>query len=218
MTQTDNQAQMISAAQLAEQFEDIINNYQTVLDAAEKEKEEALIQVELFKAKTASLKAARDSLAESLRSRQPVQPGLLDRGEAAVDADRELLEKELAAAREEIDSLKAERDGLQEALRQADEHMRSLEAQLKEAEKEADVPAEAPAAVVEPAPQPVPMMAEPVLEPVAEPIQEVQAPQVAAEPAPAEEMIPDFEDQKKMLLQMQEELAKLEEQLRNQKQ
>ena len=96
--------------------------------------------------------------------------------------------------------------------------MRSLEAQLKEAEKEADVPAEAPAAVVEPAPQPVPRMAEPVLEPVAEPIQEVQAPQVAAEPAPAEEMIPDFEDQKKMLLQMQEELAKLEEQLRNQKQ
>ena len=39
MTQMDNQAQDMSVTQLAEQFEEIIGNYQTVLDATEKEKE-----------------------------------------------------------------------------------------------------------------------------------------------------------------------------------
>lgn len=243
MTQMDNQAQDMSVTQLAEQFEEIIGNYQTVLDATEKEKEDALVQVELYKAKTASLKAARDSLADSLKSRQPAEP-VIERNTA-----------ELAKAQAKIEALTAERDSLQKALEQADERMRALEAEIKELKAAAvAIPAAEPAApaFIEPAnpivlASPVaPVTAEPVapIEPVA-PVAPAAAPEKPAAPAFAEpanpiktsipaasvepvapveaapapevpaEPVPDFEDQKKMLLEMQEELARLEEQLRN---
>lgn len=234
MAETENMGQVKSVAALSEQFEEIINNYQTVLDATEREKEDALIQSDLYKAKAESAKAARDSLVDSLKLRRPIEvKALLD--EEAVTSEK--LAQELKEAKRQIEGLTIERDSLQKALKEADLRMRELEAEVKESKVQAAAPA--PAApetepgvlmgkIVSPEPEQaadaVPAVTEdPAAEnPQVEAVPEVPAPETpkaeaAPEvPAPEAEPAPDFEDQKKVLREMQEELARLEEKLRSQ--
>lgn len=98
--------------QITDQFEEIVSYYQSLLDQATKEKQEAQVQADLAKAKVRSLEAERDSLTESLRAR-----GAKMSADTSTDAQR-------------LSALTAERDNLQLALKNADKRIRELEAEL----------------------------------------------------------------------------------------
>ena len=156
----------LSIPELEEEFEDIISQYQRALDAMGKEKEKALLQADLYKAKAMSFKAERDTLVTALKKRWRPED-VLDSEELSAEP------KALEQAKKRIERLEAERDSQADSLRQADERIRELEGQLKD-EDIYDYPEE----------------------------------------NLGEMPLPDFEDQKQVLMEMQEELALLEEQLR----
>ena len=158
--------QNLTIEELSAQFEDIIGQYQKALDAMAEEKEKALLQADLYKARAMSFKVARDSLVVALKKRWRPED-VLDSDELGADP------KELEQAKKKIERLEAERDSLADSLRQADARIRELEAQLR-GTRINDYPEE----------------------------------------NLGEMPLPDFEDQKLVLMEMQEELALLEEQLR----
>ena len=158
--------QNMTIEELSAQFEDIIGQYQRALNAKEEEKEKAVLQADLFKARAMSFKAERDSLIQALKKRWRPED-VLDGEELGGDP------KALEQAKEKIARLEAERDGLANSLRQADARIRELEAQLR-----------------------------------GESIDYYPEENLGEMP------LPDFEDQKKVLMEMQEEHALLEEQLR----
>ena len=179
--------------QITDQFEEIVTYYQSLLDQATKEKQEAQVQADLAKAKVRSLEAERDSLTESLRAR-----GAKMSADTSTDAQR-------------LSALTAERDNLQLALKNADKRIRELEAEFSlNKMKQSAAPEAAPASVKMPEPAPV-EIPEPI---AAEVPAEVPAPAEKPEPAAAEDSEPDFEEQKEMLRRMEEELARLEERLK----
>ena len=148
--------------QITDQFEEIVNYYQSQLDQATKEKQEAQVQADLAKAKVRSLEAERDSLTESLRAR-----GTQKSTDTSTDAQR-------------ISALTAERNNLQIALKNADQHIRELEAELslnKMQQSAAPGPAPAPVKIPEPAPAEIPGSA------AAEVPAEMPAPEEAPETA-----------------------------------
>ena len=113
--------------QITDQFEEIVTYYQSLLDQATKEKQEAQVQADLAKAKVRSLEAERDSLTESLRAR-----GAKMSADTSTDAQR-------------LSALTAERDNLQLALKNADKRIRELEAELSlNKMKQSAAPAEKP--------------------------------------------------------------------------
>ena len=113
--------------QITDQFEEIVSYYQSLLDQATKEKQEAQVQADLAKAKVRSLEAERDSLTESLRAR-----GAKMSADTSTDAQR-------------LSALTAERDNLQLALKNADKRIRELEAELSlNKMKQSAAPAEKP--------------------------------------------------------------------------
>lgn len=158
--------QNMTIEQLSAQFEDIIGQYQRALNAMAEEKEKAILQADLYKAKAMSFKAERDTLVTALRKRWRPED-VLDSEQLRADP------KAMGQAKKKIERLEAERDSQAESLRQADARIRELEAQLK-GENIIDYPEE----------------------------------------NLGEMPLPDFEDQKQVLMEMQEELALLEEQLR----
>ena len=119
--------------QITDQFEEIVTYYQSLLDQATKEKQEAQVQADLAKAKVRSLEAERDSLTESLRAR-----GAKMSADTSTDAQR-------------LSALTAERDNLQLALKNADKRIRELEAELSlNKMKQSAAPEAAPAEIPEP--------------------------------------------------------------------
>ena len=206
MSQIDNKVMPDVIEKIASQFDEIISNYQQMVQQLTQEKEEAEIQAELMNARVASLEAEKESLSAALTRRQSA-------GAVFAAKESEDLKAECDKLRGDVAELTAARDGLRDALMKADGRIRALETQLKEkdaAPAAESAPAAEPAPVAAgpvPAAEPAPVAAEPV--PTAEPVP------AAAEPAPAQEMPePDFEDQKKVLLKMQEELAELERRIR----
>lgn len=171
--------------QITDQFEEIVSYYQSLLDQATKEKQEAQVQADLAKAKVRSLEAERDSLTESLRAR-----GAKMSADTSTDAQR-------------LSALTAERDNLQLALKNADKRIRELEAELSLNKMKQSA-----------APETVPAPAEIPETIAAEVPAEVPAPAETTKPAAAGESEPDFEEQKEMLRRMEEELARLEERLK----
>ena len=160
--------QKMTIEELSAQFEDIIGQYQKALDAMAEEKEKALLNADLYKARSISFKAERDSLLMALKKRWRPED-VLDSEDLGADP------KALEQAKRRIERLEAERDSLADSLRQADARIRELEAQLRGQNNTDDY-------------------------------------------YPKENLgempLPDFEDQKQVLMEMQEELALLEEQLR----
>ena len=160
--------QKLTIEELSAQFEDIIGQYQKALDAMAEEKEKALLNADLYKARSISFKAERDSLLMALKKRWRPED-VLDSEDLGADP------KALEQAKRRIERLEAERDSLADSLRQADARIRELEAQLRGQNNTDDY---------------------------------------YPEENLGEMPLPDFEDQKQVLMEMQEELALLEEQLR----